>query len=179
MVLVREAVASDLPGLHPLIERAYRGDAARVGWTHEAELVFGPRTDLATLTGLLDGDTRLLVACEDDVLLGCVYIGDCGDCHAHLGMLCVDPVLQTGGIGKRLMNAAEDAARRVFGATSIELTVISGREPLIAYYRRRGYAPTGEVRPFPVALDPPLQVEVLAKSLDQSTECLVARRSGA
>ena len=32
-VTVRKALAADLPLLHPVIERAYRGDSARQGWT--------------------------------------------------------------------------------------------------------------------------------------------------
>ena len=39
------ATADDLPELHALVERAYRGDGARAGWTHEADLVGAVRTD--------------------------------------------------------------------------------------------------------------------------------------
>jgi hypothetical protein len=33
----------------------------------------------------------------------------------------------------------------------MEMTVIIQREELIAWYERRGYRPTGELRPFPSA----------------------------
>jgi GNAT superfamily N-acetyltransferase len=166
MVRIRAATAADLPMLHPVIERAYRGDTARAGWSHEADLLSEPRTDLGALATMIDGDKRLLLACEGEAYLGCVYIADCGGGLAHLGMLCVDPLLQTGGIGKRLMTAAEDAARVTFDARCMELTVIEGRRPLIEFYVRRGYAPSGETRPFPFLLDPPLRMCVLVKSLD-------------
>ena len=48
----------------------------------------------------------------------------------------------------------------------MEMTVIHRRTELIAWYERRGYAPTGETRPFPV--DPPqpqLDFVVLEKAL--------------
>ena len=64
-----------------------------------------------------------------------------------------------------MIAAAEDQAARDFGATMIEMTVIDRRPELIAYYQRRGYVLTDEKRPFPVPLDPPLEMVVLAKAL--------------
>jgi hypothetical protein len=48
-----------------------------------------------------------------------------------------------------LLAAAEQHAQRRFGAQSIEMTVIDARRELIAWYERRGYRVTGEIRPFP------------------------------
>jgi hypothetical protein len=45
------------------------------------------------------------------------------------------------------------------------MTVIDRRVELIAWYNRHGYAATGETRPFPVPLDPPLAMTVLVKPL--------------
>ena len=165
MVAIRPATAADLTHLHPVVERAYRGDSARAGWTHEADLVTGERTDLETLRSLLDGDSRLLIALDGDTVLGCVNVANRGDGLAYLGLLCVDPQLQAGGIGRKLVAAAEETARIAFAATRIEMTVIDRRAELIAWYIRHGYAPTGETRPFPVPLDPPLSMVVLVKPL--------------
>lgn len=165
MVEIRPAVDADLPHLHRVVERAYRGDSARAGWTHEADLVSGERTDIETLRTLIDGDSRLLVALDGDTILGCVNVANRGDGLAYLGLLCVDPQLQAGGIGRKLVSAAEEAARDTFAATRIEMTVIDRRAELIAWYVRHGYAPTGEARPFPVPLDPPLSMVVLVKPL--------------
>jgi GNAT superfamily N-acetyltransferase len=165
MVTIRPAIEGDLPRLHPIVERAYRGDSARAGWTHEADLVSGERTDLETLRSLLDGDSRLLIALDGDTILGCVNVADRGDGLAYLGLLCVDPALQAGGIGRKLVAAAEDTARTTFAATQIEMTVIDRRAELIAWYVRHGYAPSGEARPFPIPLDPPLSMVVLVKPL--------------
>jgi ribosomal protein S18 acetylase RimI-like enzyme len=165
MIAIRPATHADLPDLHPVIERAYRGITARAGWTHEADLVTGERTDIATLAALLTGYSRLLVALDCDTILGCVNISDSGGGLAYLGLLCVDPQWQAGGIGKQLMRAAENTARDSFAASRIEMAVIERRTELIAWYIRHGYAPTGEMRPFPVPLDPPLSMTVLVKRL--------------
>ncbi|WP_213981828.1 GNAT family N-acetyltransferase [Sphingomonas sp. dw_22] len=164
---IRIATRDDLPALHPVIERAYRGETARQGWTHEADLILEePRTDLAALAGIVaDSAQRLLLAEAEGRPIGCVQVSDKGDELAYLGLLCVDPTLQTGGLGKQLLSAAEDIAREAFGARRMEMTVIDRRTPLIAFYERRGYVVSGEKRDFPVPLDPPLFMDVLVKDL--------------
>ncbi|TCM19030.1 ribosomal protein S18 acetylase RimI-like enzyme [Novosphingobium sp. PhB165] len=164
---IRVAVASDLPALHPVIERAYRGDSARAGWTFESDLLDGERTDLEELTAVLESPAdRLLVALSDEgAPIGCVQVTDRGEGLSYLGLLCIDPVLQAGGLGRMLIAAAESLARDVFGARAMEMTVIDKRSELIAYYERRGYALTGEKRAFPIVLDPPLGMVVLEKPL--------------
>src|SRR5689334_687612 len=98
--IVRPATRADLPALHPVIERAYRGDAARAGWTHEADLVTGERTDIETLQGTVDSpDSRLLIALDGETALGCVQVVSKGKRLAYLGLLCVDPLLQSAGLG--------------------------------------------------------------------------------
>lgn len=164
---IRVATEADLPALHPVIERAYRGDSARAGWTFEADLLSDDRTDLGELTAIVcSASDRLLVAIsEDGVPIGCVQVTSKGAGLAYLGLLCIDPVLQVGGLGRQLIAAAEDLARDVFGAHAMEMTVIDQRVELIAYYERRGYGRTGEKRPFPVLVDPPLAMVVLEKAL--------------
>lgn len=149
-VTIREAVAADLPALHALIERGYRGDSARVGWTHEADLLGGQRTDVAALADILaDADQRMLVAEQASALVGCVVLQRTGDARAYLGLLTVDPALQAKGLGRRLIDAAEVLARD-WQSSVIELTVIARRRELIEWYERRGYRLTGERRPFPL-----------------------------
>ena len=147
------ATTNDLPTLHALIESAYRGDSARRGWSHEADLLDGQRTDLAALDAMLDDPAQhLLVLRDGDELRACVALTDKGTRLAYLGMLTVDPSRQSAGLGRMILAAAEDHAAH-FAATRIEMTVIAQREELIAWYERRGYARTGEQRPFP-ANDP-------------------------
>lgn len=168
LLTIRPASREDLPRIHPVIERAYRGETARAGWTHEADLIIdSPRTSIATLTEIVDDPAqRLLIAEEDGRAIGCVQVTDKGDGLAYLGLLCVDPTLQSAGLGKRIVAVAEATARADFGARAMEMTVIDRRAELIAFYERRGYAVSGEKRDFPVPLDPPLFMHVLVKPLD-------------
>ena len=149
MTLLRLATAADVPALHALVESAYRGDSARMGWTHEADLLDGQRSDAAMLAALIDDAAQsLLIAEQGDALIGCVQLSDKGDGLFYLGLLSVAPGAQAAGLGKQLLAAAEARARAAGGRT-IEMTVIRQRGELIAYYQRRGYALTGETRPFP------------------------------
>ena len=150
--IIRLANPADLETLHDLVHRAYRGDSARQGWTHEADLLDGQRTDRDALTAMLeDPGQRVLVAEQRHRVTGCVQVSDQGNGTAYLGMLSVDPALQAAGLGRRLIAAAEEAARSAFGARRMEMTVIRQRAELIAYYERRGYRRTGEERPFPLS----------------------------
>lgn len=168
---IRLATPADLPLLHPVIERAYRGDITQVGWTFETGLLDGPRTDMAALAAILDTPaTRLLIALDDGAPIGCVQITDKGAGVAYLGLLCIDPSRQAAGLGRALVAAAEDQAARLFGATLMEMTVIDRRVELVQWYLRRGYAATGEVRPFPFPIDLPLAMIVLAKSLASAND---------
>ena len=148
---IRLATVADVAALHVLVECAYRGDSARQGWTHEADMLGGQRTDQAALTEMLnDPMQRVLIADVDGKTVGSVQIQDRSNGLAYLGQLAVDPEVQAGGIGSRLVTAAETLAIETFAAMRIEMTVIVQRSELIAYYLRRGYIETGEVRPFPI-----------------------------
>ena len=163
---IRPAVSADLEPLKQVIERAYRGDSARGGWTHEADLVEGERitpTELAALVAAQD--TQLLVALQGQAPIGCVAVTNEGDDSCYLGLLCIDPELQSAGLGKQLIDAAESTAQHHFSAHVMAMTVIEQRQELIAYYERRGYARTGKQVPFVVPLDPPLFMERLEKPL--------------
>ena len=106
-------------------------------------------------------------------VLACCEVEDRGDGVAYFGMFAVEPALQAAGVGRAVLAAAEAYAAREWGSTTMEMTVIAQREELIAWYERRGYARTGETRPFPFeemvgggALRDDLHFVVLAKPLD-------------
>jgi N-acetylglutamate synthase-like GNAT family acetyltransferase len=143
-VEIRPARASDVPALLDLVTSAYRGDASRAGWTTEADLIDGGRTDDDELTELLPD---LLVAEDETGLLGCCAMTE-RDGVGYFGTFAVRPTLQGGGVGSQLLAAAEARALER-GLPAVEMTVLSVREELIAYYERRGYTRTGESRPFP------------------------------
>ncbi len=165
-LIIRPAAPADLDALKQVIERAYRGDSARGGWTHEADLVEGERISRAELDTLVAADdAQLLVALQDEAPVGCVAVTHEGGASCYLGLLCIDPALQSAGLGKRLIEAAEETARAHFVAQAMAMTVIEQRRELIAYYERRGYVRTGKRVPFIVPLDPPLFMERLEKPL--------------
>lgn len=172
---LRPVTAELLPDLHALIERAYRGDSARQGWTHEADLLGGQRTDLKALADMLaDPDVQLLAMAHGGALVACIAVTRKPGELAYLGLITVDPARQASGLGRALLDAGEAAARR-FGARRAEMTVIRQRAELIAWYERRGYRQTGEIRPFPMGDErfglpkrPDLEFVVLEKAIDRA-----------
>lgn len=162
----RPAAPSDVPALHRLVEGAYRGESARAGWTHEADLLETPRTSAEELArAVADPAEIVLLAFEAENLVGCVRLTRISDDVAYFGMLTVLPTRQASGLGRAIIGAAEDWARDRWGASVMELSVVSVRAELIAYYQRRGYHLTGETKPFPETLDPPLMLAVMERAL--------------
>lgn len=165
MTIITAATPADAPALKALLEAAYRGDSARRGWNHEADILDDERIGIEELEALLaDPAVTILIARDGETLIGCVAVTRKDSAMGYLGMLCVLPTLQSGGLGRRLLDAAEDHGRAI-GITRMEMTVIDSRDSLIAWYERRGYASTGERRPFPVLRDPPVNFVVLEKPL--------------
>jgi len=149
-MITRAATSADVPAIVELVESAYRGESSRTGWTTEADLLDGQRTDAATVSAAVTGDAvRLLVVADDaGELLACCQVERHGDA-CHFGLFAVRPSRQGNGVGRTLLAAAEAHARHELRADAMELTVIGQRLDLIAWYERRGYRPTGETRPFP------------------------------
>jgi ribosomal protein S18 acetylase RimI-like enzyme len=144
------AQPADLPALHDLVESAYRGDSAKLGWTHEADLLGGQRTDMNALEAMLtDPAQAILILRDGNEIDACAALADRGGGLTYLGMFTVAPALQATGIGRLLLAATEEHAAAMFGATRVEMTVIAQRLELVAWYERRGYHLTGERRPFP------------------------------
>jgi ribosomal protein S18 acetylase RimI-like enzyme len=144
---ITPAAIEDADALSSLVNSAYRGDSSRSGWTTEADLLDGTRTDAAAIRDLIQTPgTTILKYVQDEQLLGCIELRvDHG--RLYLGMLTVSPSQQNKGLGKRLMKAAEEEAVRQQCAT-IYMTVISVRKELIDWYIRLGYLPTGDRKPF-------------------------------
>ena len=61
----------------------------------------------------------------------------------YLGMLAVDARFGSRGVGRALVAAGEAAAASTYGAAAVVLYVLSVRHDILAWYARRGYAPTG------------------------------------
>lgn len=149
MLTFRFATAADVELVVALVESAYRGDASRAGWTTEADLLDGQRTDRREVSELVaDPDARIVLASEEDEVVACVLVRKEGDA-GHIGMFAVSPTLQARGIGGALLACAEHVAREEHGATKTRMTVLEQRSELLAWYARKGYERTGETAPFP------------------------------
>ena len=167
-----KARPEDVSLITALVNSAYRGDSSRAGWTSEADLFDGPRTDENEIRGLINSHESMLLLCmKATELVGSVLLRKKGVC-AYLGMLVIKPPLQGGGIGSRLMAAAELAARDAWNITKVSMTVIGCRHELVAFYERRGYRRTGQIESLPPGgLSVPrvsgLELEVLEKDLTE------------
>ncbi len=149
----RIAGATDAPAIAALIESAYRGDESRRGWTTEADLIEGNRTNAAEIaTFIAEPNAHFLMALEDGRLIGCALIRN-NNGEGYFGMFAVSPRLQGGGHGKQILAHAEQSIRTFWNCKTVAMTVISIREDLIAYYQRRGYQQTA-TKPFPFAREP-------------------------
>lgn len=145
----RAATVEDVDAVVALVQSAYRGDASRAGWTTEADLLDGQRTDPDDVRAAIGAaDSVVVLAERDGSLAACCHVQRRGD-RCYFGMFAVDPTRQGGGTGKQVMAYAEELARTRWGCTVMEMTVIRQRTDLIAFYVRRGYTDTGHRSPFP------------------------------
>lgn len=173
--MITKATLDDIAALEKLINSAYRGETSKLGWTTEASLLQDKRIDLDELTKIINTKTNtILKFTNNNNLIGCVLLVDKGD-NLYLGMLSVSPELQNSGIGKALLQKAEEHALSL-NLPKIVMTVISIREELIAWYNRHGFIDSGEREPFPlngtdaVISQEPLEFIVLEKKLLNSIQ---------
>lgn len=154
MLVFRYATQSDVARISTLVNKAFRGEDSKQGWTTEAEILGGQRTDDKQIgQAIAASDQKILLALDTTnnaigpVLVGCANITMHPQC-VYLGMLSVQPMLQGHGIGRQILAEVETIARSN-NTPLVRITVIHLREDLIAYYVRRGYKATGCVHPFP------------------------------
>ena len=169
----RRATHADAPAIVALVESAYRGDASRAGWTTEADLLDGRRTDPDDVRACIVAPHSLVLLAERGGALGaCAHVA-AHDGGGYFGMFSVAPALQGAGVGSRVLAEAERIVRDEWRLRAMRMQVIDVRAELIAFYERRGYARTGITKPFPygderfgVPKRHDLRFEVLEKRLD-------------
>jgi ribosomal protein S18 acetylase RimI-like enzyme len=147
----RPAQLADIPAIVELVNSAYRGETGKQGWTTEADLLDGQRTDEEEITRLLQAEDSMILLCLlDGEILASVHL-ERHDEGAYLGMLSVNPIWQSLGLGKRLMAETEDIASQQWAAEKMLMQVITLRHDIIAFYERYGYVKTGRTLPFPTS----------------------------
>lgn len=176
----RPARPADLDELHPIINQAYR---TKNGWTTEAYLVGDERITRESLqTHLLNlqNQPRLdpIFVCEyQKQVVGCIQAELATD-HPYMnlpehsaliGLFAVDPVRQSQGIGRFLLNQLLAYLKQEMQVKTAVLWVIQQREDIQKWYERSGFEwKNEEVRPFVMpekALQPNVYFKVYTKDL--------------
>lgn len=168
--MITIATLEDVSELNKLINSGYRGEFSKKGWTTEANILEGSRTNEVELKEIIGtNENTLLKFTEGNQIIGCVLLVE-KERQLYLGMLTVSPMLQNSGIGKKILQQAEVHAQAL-GLPKIVMTVISMRTELIDWYKRHGYIDTGNREPFPVSdihisiVEQPLEFIVLEKKI--------------
>ena len=149
MIQFRTATIDDAARIATLVNSAYRGDSSKKGWTTEADFLDGLRTDEAHVKAMIEEPLNQIEIAESEAgMVGSVHLKKENADTLYFGMLTVNPELQAGGVGKRMIEHVESIAKK-WGCTRIRITVIHLRSELIEYYKRRGFEATGAFEKFP------------------------------
>jgi GNAT superfamily N-acetyltransferase len=150
---LRRASAEDAEVVARLINDAYRV---------ESFFVDGDRTSPDEVREHLATGTFLLATDAGGAATGCVYVELRGT-RGYFGLLAVDPARQGGGVGRRLVAAAEDHCRRA-GCEFMDILVVDVRAELPPFYRALGYTETGTA-PFTTPSKVPCRFLLMSKPL--------------
>jgi ribosomal protein S18 acetylase RimI-like enzyme len=148
----RPATLDDVDDIVALVESAYRGPSSEAGWTTEAHLLDGQRTDPAAVRDVLGHrHGRVLLALDGSTgdLVGCCQVERRPDGVGYFGMFAVRPGLQGRGLGRAVVAEAERLVFEEWGVRRMTMSVLAPRLELIDWYERLGYGRTGETAPFP------------------------------
>jgi ribosomal protein S18 acetylase RimI-like enzyme len=153
---IRVASAEDREAMAGLINSAFAIET----------FLLGPRTTVDELSEFMRKGNFLLARDAAGKLLASVYVESRG-ARGYLGMLAVDPSQQGSGMGRLMVDAAEQFCRNQ-GCRAIDLTILSLRPELPPFYRRLGYRETGTqefhpLRPLKDSMD--CHCIVMSKSL--------------
>lgn len=162
-VFLRPALSKDISNLEALINRCYLFEE---GWTNEAALVGGIRTNQNEIQAVIEDDNQHLFVYpqtdqndkeETGALLGCINVAMHDD-GAYIGFFAVSPDLQGSGVGSVILEKAEilaqgyltkqQALEKSVDIKPIKMLVLYGRDKMLAYYQRRGYVCTGNTQSF-------------------------------
>jgi len=143
-----EATKQHIPDIVELVNLSYRSQDLR-GWTSEADVIEGDRISAQQLQDLFIADSKILLLFDAAELIACVHVQKHKD-RAYIGMLTTHPQWQNQGLGKQVLQFAEDFAQENFAVTGFKMSVLSCRTELIEFYLRRGYVLTGETEDYPI-----------------------------
>lgn len=154
--------------VHPTIRLAVEAEAEEIAriinaaFEIEREFRRGERTSAKEIRELIARE-EVVVAEEGGRVLGAIEVRIDGPI-GYFGMLAVDAWARRGGIGRALVEAAEEHCRRA-GCTEMTLSTGENRAELIPYYRRMGYRVTATEPSTNPAFKRPIGVVHMAKPL--------------
>lgn len=147
-MIIEKATERDLKQIHALIEMCFRGEFAKNGWTYESDLIDGIRITEETLRDEMNAGNFLKHYDEEGKIIGCVYTRMIPEEKTlYIGFLSVHPLLQSQGLGTKLMAAAEAVGKNE-GCSKLRIRVITERKELIDWYERQGYRCSREFTPY-------------------------------
>jgi ribosomal protein S18 acetylase RimI-like enzyme len=129
-LMIRVATIEDQPSMVSLINEAFLVET----------FLEGERTSAPEIRAMFETG-EFLLAIADGVLVASVYTEVRGE-RGYFGMLSVKASQQGAGLGRTMIQAAEQHCRAK-GSKRMELTVLSLRAELPSLYRKFGYNETG------------------------------------
>lgn len=129
---VRPAQLAESGAITALINEAY---------LVESFFVKGPRTTEESVQALVKKGEILALTSVESRVVATAHLRCQGEV-AHLGLIAVCPSLQSHGLGRRVIAAAEERARTE-GCTTMHIQVVNLRTELPDFYRRLGFRETG------------------------------------
>ena len=155
-VMVRVAAIEDQASIVSLANQAFAIET----------FLDGERTSAPQVQAMF-GTGEFLVATANGVMVASVYTEVRGGDRGYFGMLAVRASHQGTGLGRTMIQAAEQHCRTK-GCKSMEITVLSLRTELPPLYRKFGYHETGR-KPFhttrQIADNQPCELILMSKEL--------------
>ncbi len=145
----REATAEDIHEIVALVNIAYRGEK---GWTTENALVDGDRTTPAEVLGYITNPKSHLFVLANASIKSVICV-EVQNSSAYIGFFAVNPRLQGEGVGKKLLQKAEEFAIKQLNIKHLLMSVLADRVELIEFYERRGYIRTKKIEDYPINLN--------------------------
>ena len=150
MLEFRYIEPDDIAKVVSIINRAYRPVAGEEGWTHESDWIVDNRINAEQLIDEANTVNQHIVVPElNGSLVGCVMFSK-NQHKVNIGLLTVDPRVQTQQVGRKLLAEAEQLAIKLYQPICFEMSVVNTRKELIAFYQRRGYRLTEKTKPYPI-----------------------------